>query len=221
MNEIIEQIKQFKIHPFGWKMVAIFSGATVLLSFIASFLAIIGILMTIWCIYFFRDPKRILPDIKDGTVISPADGMICKIEKAVPDSKWDMGKSEMTKISIFMNIFNVHINRIPISGEVEKIIYHKGKFINASLDKASEDNERNTLVINNKNHGKIAMVQIAGLIARRIICNTKEREKVKTGEQMGIITFGSRVDIYLPKSFKISAKEKQTMIGGETVIANA
>jgi len=185
--------------------------------FVSSILGFILIIVSMWCVYFFRDPERII-NHDENLLCSPADGTIVNIiESITPPS--DMGiDEEMQKISIFLSIFNVHVNRTPIAGTVEQIIYHEGQFLNAGVDKASEANERNTIVLATK-HGKVAVAQIAGLIARRIICQVSTGKTLEAGEKYGIIKFGSRVDVYFPKSFKIKVKLWQTMVGGETIMA--
>ncbi len=207
------------IHPEGWRFVAIFAGVAVLLSLFSSTFGWIGGILTAWCFYFFRNPTRVTPD-RDGLVISPADGKVVGIKETVPPSEWEMGDEPRVRISIFLNVFDVHINRIPISGTVRKVIYHPGKFFNASLDKASEFNERNTVIIDMGNGDDMAVVQIAGLIARRIVCDIENDDKAVVGSQYGIIRFGSRADIYLPVGAKSLVIEGQRTIGGETVIAD-
>ena len=207
------------IHKEGYVFILCFVLVTFVLFAISNTLGWIGVIMTIWCVYFFRDPERVTP-IAEGLIISPADGVIQRITKAAPPKELQMDEKEMTRVSIFLNVFNVHVNRIAVDGVIEKAHYHPGKFLNASLDKASEDNERQSLLIKTKDDQNVALVQIAGLIARRIVCNAKEGEEVLAGKRFGIIRFGSRVDIYLPDSAKILASEGQTAIGGETIIAH-
>jgi phosphatidylserine decarboxylase len=207
------------IHPEGWRFVAIFASITLLLSLFSHTLGWIGGILTAWCFYFFRNPVRVTPT-REGLIISPADGKIVAIKEIVPPSEWEMGEEPRTRISVFLNVFDVHINRIPISGRIRKAIYHPGKFFNASLDKASEFNERNTLVIDLQNGGDLAVVQIAGLIARRIRCDVSRDDTVITGSQYGIIRFGSRTDIYLPIGAAPLVIEGQRVLGGETVIAD-
>ena len=219
---IFEEIKNFlsKIikhtHREGYVYIFI-SFLLVIFGFIVhDVLGFVLLLISFWCIYFFRDPERTInPD--ENIISSPADGVIVDISKRVPPVEMGINE-EMQKISIFLNVFNVHVNRSPIAGKIEKVIYHKGKFLNAGVDKASEENERNTLVLNTK-HGKIAVVQIAGLIARRIICEASAEQTLSAGERYGIIKFGSRVDLYIPLTFKIKVLKGQSMVGGETIIA--
>lgn len=206
------------IHKEGYVFILCFVLATFVLFVMSKTLGWIGVIMTVWCVYFFRDPERVTP-VAEGIIISPADGVIQKVVKAAPPKELGMSAQEMTRVSIFLNIFNVHVNRVAIDGVIEKACYHPGKFFNASLDKASEDNERQSLIIKTKDNQSIALVQIAGLIARRIVCNVKEGEEVLAGKRFGIIRFGSRVDIYLPDSAKVLVTEGQTAVGGETVLA--
>ncbi|MDJ1406936.1 MAG: phosphatidylserine decarboxylase [Candidatus Midichloria sp.] len=206
------------IHKEGYVFVLCFALATFVLFAISNTFGWIGVILTIWCIYFFRDPERITPVAK-CLVISPADGLIQRITRAAPPKELDMVEKEMTRISIFLNVFDVHVNRIAVDGVIEKAHYHLGKFLNASLDKASEDNERQSLLIKTPDNQNVALVQIAGLIARRIVCNAKENEQVFAGKRFGIIRFGSRVDVYIPDTAKILVAEGQTAIGGETIMA--
>ena len=175
-------------------------------------------LLTSWCIFFFRDPERVVP-LKENLLVSPGDGIVQKITKAKLPKEIANTDKELTRISIFLNVLNVHVNRIPIAGKIKKLHYHHGKFFNASLDKASEHNERQSVLIETKNKEEIYVAQIAGLIARRIVCDLKQDQNVKTGERFGIIRFGSRVDVYLPNHIKVKVLEGQTMVGGETIIA--
>jgi phosphatidylserine decarboxylase len=207
------------IHPEGWRFVSIFAAITFFLAFFSSTLGWLGSILTAWCFYFFRNPTRVTPT-RDGLIISPADGKIVAIKEVLTPSEWEMGDEPRVRISVFLNVFDVHINRIPISGRIRKAIYHPGKFFNASLDKASEFNERNTLVIDLADSKDIAVVQIAGLIARRIRCDVARDDLVVTGSQYGIIRFGSRTDIYLPVGASPLVIEGQRVIGGETVIAD-
>ena len=207
------------IHPEGWRFVAIFAGISILLSLFSHTLGWVGGILTAWCFYFFRNPVRVTPT-REGLIISPADGKIVAIKEVIPPSEWEMGDEPRVRISVFLNVFDVHINRIPLSGRIRKAIYHPGKFFNASLDKASEFNERNTLVIDLQNGGDLAVVQIAGLIARRIRCDVSRDDAVVTGSQYGIIRFGSRTDIYLPVGAVPLVIQGQRVLGGETVIAD-
>ncbi|WHQ46433.1 MAG: phosphatidylserine decarboxylase [Candidatus Midichloria sp.] len=217
---MFESFKDFAptIHKEGYLFILCFVLATFVLFAISNTFGWIGVILTIWCVYFFRDPERITP-VAAGLIISPADGTVQKITKAMPPEELGTKEEEMTRISIFLNIFDVHVNRIAVDGAIEKSHYHPGKFLNASLDKASEDNERQSLLIKTPDNQNIALVQIAGLIARRIVCNVKENDKVLAGRRFGIIRFGSRVDVYLPDTAKILIAEGQTVIGGETIVA--
>jgi len=208
-----------QIHPEGWRFIGIFAALTFALFFVAQPLGFLGMALTGWCAYFFRNPKRITPK-KDGLIVSPADGIVCAIKKVSPPVEFEMGTAPRLRASIFLNVFDVHVNRIPIGGKIIKSIYHPGKFLNAALDDASDHNERQTLVIEMKDHTKVAIVQIAGLIARRILCDVKQGDTVGTGAVFGLIRFGSRTDIYLPEGAYPLIIEGQRMIGGETVIAD-
>lgn len=207
------------IHRAGWPFILLFLVVTLFLFAFSTLLGFVGLLLSGWCLYFFRNPHRVTP-LEKGLIISPADGIITKIEKAIPPQELKWEKKARTRISIFLNVFDVHVNHIPIDGTITKIHYHPGKFFNASLDKASEHNERNSLIIKTASGQDILVIQIAGLIARRIICEVDEGEEVKAGETYGIIRFGSRVDLYLPEGVNAQVVEGQRMIGGETVLAN-
>jgi phosphatidylserine decarboxylase len=179
----------------------------------------LGIALAGWIAYFFRDPPRVVPT-RDGLVVSPADGVVSHITEAVPPAELDLGSEPLTRISVFLNVFDVHINRSPVGGTVERVAYHSGTFVNASLDKASADNERNGLTLRLADGRRIAVVQIAGLIARRIICRAREGQMLKTGERFGLIRFGSRTDLFLPKGVAPLVAVGQRMLGGETVMAD-
>jgi phosphatidylserine decarboxylase len=207
------------IHKEGYVFIVSFAAVTFLLGSFNSALGWIGSFATIWCIYFFRNPERLTP-VGDEFVISPADGIVQNISESVPPSELNMGSEEMIKISIFLSVFNVHVNRIPASGKILALHYNPGKFLNASLDKASIYNERQSILMENNSGKRMAFVQIAGLIARRIVCDLEEGATVKSGERFGIIRFGSRMDVYLPLKTAILVSEGQTCVGGETVIAN-
>ncbi len=215
-----ESMREFipNVHKEGYFFISIFALATIVFFTLSASLGWIGVLLTAWCIFFFRDPNRIIP-VGENLLVSPADGIVQKISKAKLPKEIADTNEEVTKVSIFLDVFNVHVNRIPITGRIKKLHYHHGKFFNASLDKASEHNERQSMLIETKNKEKIFVVQIAGLIVRRIVCDLKQDQSVKTGERFGIIRFGSRVDLYLPNHIKVQVLEGQTMIGGETVIA--
>ena len=207
------------IHREGYKFIGIFAAVTVGLFLIWQPLGWLGLGLTVWCYYFFRDPERQTP-VRDGLLVSPADGVISLIEPAVPPAELEMGDAPLTRVSVFMNVFNCHVNRAPIGGRITKIAYRPGKFLNASLDKASVDNERNSMAIEMADGRKIAVVQIAGLVARRILCEVKEGAELPTGARFGMIRFGSRVDVYLPDGVAPLVALGQTMISAETVIAD-
>ena len=206
------------MHPEGIRFVAIFAALTVGLFLIAEPLGWIGVGLTVWCYYFFRDPERVPPD-RPGLVLSPADGVVSLIEPAVPPAELGLPAEPRTRVSVFMNVFNCHVNRAPVAGEVTAVAYRAGKFLNASLDKASADNERNSLAIRTDDGRDLAVVQIAGLVARRIVCFTEAGRTLQAGERFGLIRFGSRLDVYLPEGVDPLVSIGQTMVAGETVIA--
>ncbi|MGL4238132.1 phosphatidylserine decarboxylase [Tabrizicola sp.] len=206
------------MHREGYKFVAAFAVVTALLFWIWDPLGWIGVGLTVWCYYFFRDPKRAVPE-NAGLLVSPADGVVSLIERAVPPADLGLGPEALVRVSVFMSVFNCHVNRAPIAGRITAVAYRPGKFFNASLDKASDENERNALAIEIADGRKIAVVQIAGLVARRIMCWKKLGDTVRTGERFGLIRFGSRLDVYLPEGVHPQVALGQTMIGGETVIA--
>ena len=206
-----------KIHNEGYKFLVIFGFITLILYFISTFLGLIGLLLTIWCYYFFRDPERISIN-DDNYLVSPADGLVLKVEESSGPKELNLVEKKFTKVSIFMNVFDCHVNRTPCSGKVSQILYKPGKFFNASLDKASEHNERNYYKISNSNGEDIIVVQIAGLIARRIVCETKQDQDLKQGDRIGMIRFGSRADIYY-ENYEPLVKVGQKAISGETLLA--
>ncbi len=206
------------IHPEGYLFIGIFALASLVLFIIWRPLGWIGVVLTLWCVYFFRDPVRVTP-VRDGLVVAPADGKISSVALAVPPAELGLGSESVPRVSIFMSVFDVHVNRSPVSGEIERIVYRPGKFLNADLDKASEDNERNGLVVRTPS-GRYGVVQIAGLVARRIVCFVKEGQLVAAGERFGLIRFGSRVDVYLPAGTKPLVAVGQYALGGETIIAD-
>lgn len=208
------------LHREGWRFVAIFALVTAFLFWLWTPLGWIGVLATAWCAYFFRDPDRYVPT-REGLVVSPGDGVVQLIERAPPPPELDMGTDPRLRISIFLNVFNVHVNRIPIGGTVSKSIYRPGKFLNAALDKASEENERQAVRIDLPNGSSVAMVQIAGLVARRIVCDLYQGQPVQTGQRMGLIRFGSRCDVYLADGMVPMVDIGQTAVGGETILADA
>ena len=207
------------MHPEGRKFVAIFAAITLVLFLIWDVLGWVGVGLTIWCYYFFRDPERVSPQ-GDSLVLSPADGIVSLIEPAVPPSELGLPDTPLTRVSVFMSVFNCHINRAPVAGEITAVSYRPGKFFNASLDKASSDNERNSLVIRRDDGRDIVVVQIAGLVARRIVCFVKPSDRVMSGERFGLIRFGSRLDVYLPQGVDPCVRVGQTMIAGETILAD-
>jgi phosphatidylserine decarboxylase len=207
------------LHPEGWKFVAIFAVVTAVLGAFVHALFWIGLVLTLWCAYFFRDPIRTVP-LRPGLIVSPADGKIQKITKMVPPLSLNLGTEPRIRISIFLNVFDVHVNRIPVQSNVTLLHYHAGAFLNASLDKASELNERQQITLTLADGKTVGVVQIAGLVARRILCTLKEGQQVATGERLGLIRFGSRVDIYLPEGVEPLVVEGQYALGGETVFAD-
>jgi phosphatidylserine decarboxylase len=207
------------IHPEGYPFVGGFAFASIVLLWLWPPLGWLATLLTVWCAYFFRDPPRVTP-VRDGIVVSPADGRVSQIVNAIPPKELELGERPLPRVSIFMSVFDCHINRSPVTGRIERIVYRPGKFLSADLDKASEDNERNAFVIAMTNGRRIAAVQIAGLVARRIVPFAREREAVAAGQRIGMIRFGSRVDVYLPEGTRPLAAEGQTAIAGETVIAD-
>ncbi|MEY8829292.1 phosphatidylserine decarboxylase [Sedimentitalea sp. XS_ASV28] len=207
------------MHREGIPFVAGFAVISFLLFLILEPLGWIGAGLTVWCYYFFRDPKRTTP-IRDGLFVSPADGVVSLIEPAVPPAELGMPDAPLTRVSVFMNVFNCHVNRAPIAGHIAAVAYRPGKFLNASLDKASADNERNSLCIEMADGRQIAVVQIAGLVARRIVCFVDEGQQMMTGERFGLIRFGSRVDVYLPDGVSPLVSVGQSMVAGETVLAD-
>ena len=205
------------IHREGYPFIAAFAVLTLVLGWIWDPLLYLGLALTVWCALFFRDPKRVTP-VSDDLVISPADGKVSHVGKVVPPAELNLGTEPMMRVSVFMNVFNSHVNRAPARGKITRIHYKKGSFLNAELDKASEENERNSLVIDTE-HGEIAVVQIAGLVARRIVCWAHEDESISSGERFGLIRFGSRLDIYMPVEINPLVSVGQTAVAGETIIA--
>ena len=207
------------INPAGWPFIAMFAVIALVLAYIAEPLGWLGAVLTLWCVYFFRDPDRVTPT-RAGLVIAPADGRVCLIDEAVPPSELEMGDDALQRVCIFMNVFNVHVNRAPMDGTITKLGYRPGKFLNAELDKASEFNERQSLRMKTTDGHDIAFVQIAGLVARRIVCQVHEGTQMMAGERFGLIRFGSRVDVYMPKGTKPLVAVGQLTTAGETVIAD-
>ncbi len=206
------------IHREGHKFIAIFAVVTLVLFWIAEPLGWAGVVLTLWCTYFFRDPARVTP-VAENILVAPADGVVQMIERAVPPEELGMGLDPRQRISIFMNVFDVHVNRSPVDATVTATAYRPGSFLNAALDKASIDNERQALKLKLGNGKEIAVVQIAGLVARRILCDAREGRELKAGERFGMIRFGSRVDVYLDEGMVPLVIVGQKTIGGETVIA--
>ncbi len=207
------------MHPEGRKFVAIFAAITAALWLVWEPLFWMGVGMTVWCYYFFRDPVRSVAQ-KPGLILSPADGVVSLITKTVPPVEMLLGDKPLTRVSVFMNVFNCHVNRAPMAGEVIAITYHHGKFVNASLDKASEHNERNSITIEAADKTRIGVTQIAGLVARRIVCFTKLGNGLSVGERFGLIRFGSRLDVFLPEGIKPAVGLGQTAVAGETILAH-
>jgi phosphatidylserine decarboxylase len=206
------------IHPEGYPFIGGFALASLILFWIWTPLGWIGTVLTVWCALFFRDPVRVTPQ-RDGLVMAPADGRVSMIVQALPPAELGLGDRPLPRVSIFMSVFNCHVNRSPVAGRIDRIAYRPGAFINAELDKASEDNERNSLVISTPN-GRIGVIQIAGLVARRIVSFVREGQSIAAGERFGLIRFGSRLDVYLPEGTKALVAEGQTAIAGETILAD-
>ena len=205
------------IHPQGYPFVAGFAVATLTLWWLAAPLGWLGLVATLWCAFSFRDPARVTP-LSSDLVIAPADGVVSFAGFAGPPPELGLGMGPVKRVSIFMSVFDCHVNRAPVEGRVERIVYHPGLFLNADLDKASEDNERNSIVIAAPS-GRFGVVQIAGLVARRIVCFTHEGAQLSAGERIGLIRFGSRVDVYLPAGAEIVVGLESRAVAGETVIA--
>lgn len=207
------------IHREGWRFAAIFAVATLLLWWLWTPLGLVGLVATLWCIYFFRDPPRVTP-VRPGLVVSPADGVVQAVEPASPPSELGLPNLPLMRVSVFMNVFDVHVNRAPIDATVTALHYRPGKFLNASLDKASEDNERQSVLLRTADGHEFVVVQIAGLVARRIRCDIAVGHMVRTGERFGLIRFGSRVDVYLPEGVAPLVAAGQRAVAGETAIAD-
>ena len=207
------------IHPEGYVFVAGFAVGAFILDWLWSPLGWIGAALTLWCLYFFRDPKRVTP-LRDGLVISPADGVISSIGFYVPPPELGLGDRPLQRVSVFMSVFDCHVNRAPVSGRIVKVAYKPGLFVSADLDKASEDNERSSLLLDTA-LGRIGVVQIAGLIARRIVSFVREGETIGVGDRFGLIRFGSRVDVYLPDGVRVMIGLGAKAIAGETILADA
>jgi phosphatidylserine decarboxylase len=208
------------IHREGWRFAGIFAAITLALFWLLpDVFGWLGVIATLWCLYFFRDPERVTP-IGAGLVISPADGVVSQIVAVTPPPELDLPREPHNRVSVFMNVFDVHVNRAPAAGRIARIAYVPGKFLNADLDKASEDNERQAFTIETSGHGPLGVVQIAGLVARRIVRFVEQGQGVQAGERIGLIRFGSRVDVYLPPGHNALVVEGQRSVAGETVIAD-
>ena len=206
-----------KLHKEGYRFLAIAAVITFILLLISNFLGFISFILTVWVYYFFRDPER-FPISDENYLLSPADGIISQIIEINGPSEIGLENKKYTRVSIFMNVFNCHVNRVPSSGKITQIFYKPGKYINASLDKASDENERNYVKMINSNGDELILVQVAGLIARRIVCEIKENDETKQGDRFGMIRFGSRVDLYF-ENYQLIVRQHQKTIGGETIIA--
>ncbi len=206
-----------KIHAEGYKFLVIAGIITIVFYIFSNFLGLIGLVLTIWVYYFFRDPERVIID-DDDYLVSPADGEVIKVEEVDGPKELGLENKKFKKISVFMNVFDCHVNRTPCAGKIEEILYKPGKFVNASLDKASEDNERNYFKIKDPHNNDIIVVQIAGLVARRIVCESNKDQELKQGDRIGMIRFGSRADIYY-ENYEPLVKVGQKAISGETLLA--
>jgi phosphatidylserine decarboxylase len=207
------------IHPQGYPFIGGFALVALVLLWLWPPLGWLAVVATLWCAYFFRDPPRVTP-AREGILVAPADGRVSRVTDAVPPKELELGARPLTRISIFMSVFNCHVNRSPLAGRIERIVYRAGAFVSADLDKASESNERNMLVIAAAGGARIGVIQIAGLVARRIVPFVREGEMVAAGQRIGMIRFGSRVDVYLPVGARALVGEGQTAIAGETVLAD-
>jgi len=205
------------IHPQGFPFIGGFALVSLILFWLWTPLGWLGVVATAWCAYFFRDPVRVTP-LRDGLVVAPADGRVSLVVSAIPPKELGLSDRPLPRISIFMSVFDCHVNRSPVSGRIERMVYHAGKFLSADLDKASEDNERNSFIITGR--ARIGVVQIAGLVARRIVPFVQEGQTVAAGDRIGMIRFGSRVDVYLPEGGRALVAEGQTAYAGETVLAD-
>ncbi len=217
---IIDSVRKslVPIHHEGYVFIAGFAAAAFVLNWLSPTLGWLGFIATAWCAYFFRDPPRVTP-LRDGIVVSPADGMISAVGFFLPPPELGMGAEPLQRISVFMSVFDCHVNRAPVTGRIMKIAYKPGLFLNADLDKASEDNERNGLVIDS-NLGRFGVVQIAGLVARRIVCFSREGENIGVGDRFGLIRFGSRVDVYMPAGARPMVAVGARAVAGETILAD-
>jgi phosphatidylserine decarboxylase len=221
MTDLLDALKMvtFPIHKEGYKFILIFALVTAVLAMFSNFLGLVGLVATLWCIFFFRDPERFTP-VSETAIISPADGVVTRVDYGVEaPADLGFGNKKFNKISVFLNVFNVHVNRVPVSGKVSKVSYKPGKFLSANAEEASEENERNSVIVKTAGGEEVIFVQVAGLIARRIVSDIKEGQEVSAGDRYGIIRFGSRADIYLSEEVEIKSLIGQTMVGGETIIA--
>ena len=207
------------IHPEGWKFAFIFFVISLLTYLVYAPISIIGFLLTLFTLWFFRDPSRNTP-VDSNLIISSADGKVCLIDEAYPPTEVSMKQEKMKRVCVFMNVFNVHVNRSPVAGVIKDIVYKEGQFLNASLDKASEKNERSSLIINSEHGADIVVVQIAGLIARRILGFVSKNQNLNQGERFGLIRFGSRVDIYMPLDSTVKCSVGDKVVAGESVLAS-
>jgi phosphatidylserine decarboxylase len=207
------------IHPEGWKFAFIFFVISLLTYLVYAPISVIGFLLTLFTLWFFRDPSRNTP-VDSNLIISSADGKVCLIDEACPPTEVSMKQEKMKRVCVFMNVFNVHVNRSPVAGVISDIVYKEGQFLNASLDKASEKNERSSLVINSNHGADIVVVQIAGLIARRILGFVSKNQNLNQGERFGLIRFGSRVDIYMPLDSTVKCSVGDKVVAGESVLAS-
>jgi phosphatidylserine decarboxylase len=237
MQDLLALIRKtlfIPVHPAGYPFIGVFAAVTLIFCLFSDFLGFVGLVLTLWCVYFFRNPVRVTPQ-REGLIISPADGLVsmitevplppelddCRGKDGAPTGDALCDAETVTRVSIFLNVFDVHVNRIPADGEIKKVVYHPGKFLSANLDKASLENERSTVLMKlNGHNSSVAFVQIAGLVARRIICKLTAGQAVRAGELYGLIRFGSRVDIYLPPGVNPLVCVGQRAVGGETVIAD-
>lgn len=221
ISSIISAIRNafVPVHPEGYRFIAICAAVALVLFFLSSPLAWVVVVLGCWVAYFFRDPPRVIP-LAPGLVTSPADGRVSSVADAVPPPELNLGDKPLPRISVFMNVFNVHVNRAPVTGKIVCIGYRAGKFFNAELDKASEHNERNAVTIETDDGIQVGVVQIAGLIARRIVCFVSKGEGIVAGDRFGLIRFGSRLDVYLPRGTRILVTVGQTAIAGETIFAD-
>lgn len=207
------------LHEEGPRFVAVFAVISLILAWLWLPLLVIGVPATVWCFFFFRDPQRYVPQ-RVGLMVSPASGIVQMVGESVPPRELEMGDTPLMRVSIFMSVFDCHVNRVPVAGEIIRSVYRPGKFLNASLDKASEDNERQSVRLRTEDGREIAFVQIAGLVARRIRCDLREGQSMKTGERFGLIRFGSRLDVYLPPGTNPLVVLGQNCISGETILAD-